>query len=133
MFPFDIINTLLSLRSPRTPRITSVEWTVKHGPGGETLELGVTVVNDNVRPIRVTSAGTMHTPGTFNVAASVDGLPLDLADGQDGQLWLTPLSGALGISEPVRVWVRTAAGKRGVEAIPRRPALSSGDNGNGDF
>jgi hypothetical protein len=132
MDPLGILNTLLSLRSPRTPRITGVEWAVKQDGEAEKLGLVVTVVNDNQRPIKVASAGTMHTPGTFNIAG-VEGLPLELSDGQDAQLFVMPLDPSLEPREPVRVWVETAAGKRAVQEIPPRPSLSSGDNSNGDI
>ena len=136
MDPFGIFGAVLGvfgLRDPRTPQITRGKWDIRRGPERDDLGLAITVANDNKRPITVVEAGTMSEPGQFDPGAA-EGVPFKLEDGEEATLWIRPLNELLDRPQPVKVWVRTAVGKRAVGDIrDARPRLSNGESAGSDF
>ena len=119
----------------RRPRIQRVTWEY-HGGDVDRLMLRVLVVNHGHRKFRVTDAGTIHQGPHLGYmkAAHVDGVPLPLDDGEDGEILVFPLP--LGMTRgvpPAQVWIGLATGKRTSAAVPETPEPSTGESGGAEY
>jgi hypothetical protein len=134
--PLGVFNTARDIwKGRRRLRIVQVDWGWETRGDRERPVVYVRVVNDGYRPLRIDGAGTIHRgPGGGYKVAGVEGVPLDLSDGQDGELVLFPLDHeAFGYTPPAAVWVGLTTGHRFSAQLPPQPQPSSGDSSNGDF
>jgi hypothetical protein len=131
--PLGVFNTARDVwKGKRRLRITQADWGWEVRGDREWPVIYVRVVNAGYRTLKVDSAGTNHpSPAGAKIAAAIEGLPLALDDGHDGEFIIFPLE--FESSPPTGIWIGLTTGQTFSAPLPPQPQPSTGENSNSDY